>query len=78
MEASTNSPAEERLPEMAEREMEKIGLICSEKSREEAVDKTSLIHNQLDISFDSQYTDQDCIQEPEVQSSKIWFNGTNQ
>ena len=45
VEASTNSPAEERFPEKAAEEMEKIGFICSEKGREEAVAKASLTQN---------------------------------
>ena len=37
------TPAEEHIPEEAAGEMEKLGLICSEKSREEAIDKGTLL-----------------------------------
>lgn len=42
-EASTNSSAEEHAPEKTAGEVEKIGLISSEKIREEAMGKDTLL-----------------------------------
>lgn len=42
-EASTNSSAEEHAPEKAAEEVEKVGSISSEKSREAAVGKGALL-----------------------------------
>ena len=65
--ASTQSPTEEYLLEKAEGGMQKIGLISSERSREEVVGKGTfpwfMIKN--DTSFDLQYIDQDYMQAPQ-------------